>query len=126
MMTPRDYLNDAKDIILRRYSYRGSELDYLVGKLRRQPRCYLGLHYPQFYADLGQSYYEPGEPGWACGWCEKEPCYRLPDRLLVWFEETRIGQWYVYTFLSWKDTLLGRTCREHHCLRPCQLCEEVA
>lgn len=126
MMTARDYLDDAKNILLRRYSYRQSELAYLVREVRDRPRCFIGLHYPEFDLYRGRSYMDPGEPGWACEACDQEPCYRLRDRLLIWFTETRLGQWYAYDYLPWLDVKLGRACKEHGFSKPCEFCEQSA
>jgi len=86
----RDYLDDAKNILLRRYPYEGSELQYVWREFRDHPRCYFGWHYPEYMHDLGRSYDEPGEPGYACPY-DMEEVLPLRWRFSEWFYSTRIG-----------------------------------
>lgn len=81
MMRVRDYIEDLAWVLTRKESWRHSEIQGLTERMRRMPRCYMGLHYPSYYYD---GYYEPS---WACSWCGKDPAYRLRDRFAIWSSE---------------------------------------
>jgi hypothetical protein len=94
MMRARDYAEDLGWVLTRRTSWEGSEVQGLTERMRRSPRCYLGLHYPSWDAS---GYYEPS---WECGWCGRE-AYPVRMRVTGWFWTLLSPIW--TRFYEWRE-----------------------
>jgi hypothetical protein len=96
MMRARDYAEDLAWVLTRRTSWEGSEVQGLAERMRRAPRCYLGLHYPSFKVD---GHYDPIE-SWECAECGRE-AYPVRMRIAIWFWTVTEPVWFRY--YEWRE-----------------------
>ena len=113
-MHPVDYLIDARDILLRRQPYKGSELEGLIQRIPREWRCMVGLHYPE-WMNTSWGYWDPPEYAYGCGVCTEE-ALPLRYRISEWFFNTRIGEKFL-DFEAWRYERRaernGELCKKH-------------
>jgi hypothetical protein len=63
-------------------------------------RCWLGIHAMVWDTEIGRSWSEPGEPGWACQDCLAEG-FPVRIRFTIWFEE-HLPARLVQAFFDWR------------------------